>query len=557
MLQGQGLTAKFVTLVSLLTLLLVAGLASQITAVATSAQQEQADSFVGLLKSEQGREEQLLHNGLLGKGGGLGDLLAKAGTGLIVGYDFSSLEQLVKSTTSDPDVNYVIFYGKDGNPLTTKPKGADANVEVVRKEIVFEGEKVGTVELGLSTAAVREHVAGLSKRVNELVDKNNLAMQASTRHTILLAALFTVVGVVILCLVIYFSLARLVVKPVNCIILGLNEGSRQMVDATTQISTVSHQLSEGAAEEAAAIEETSASLEEIATMTRQNAENAGQADAILKDANQVVGRANQTVVELTTSMAEISRASEETSKIIKTIDEIAFQTNLLALNAAVEAARAGEAGAGFAVVADEVRSLAMRAAEAARNTAQLIEGTVAKVQGGSALVSKTSKAFSEVADRTTKAGSIVSEITMASQEQSQGIGQVNRAMGEIDTVTQRTAMNAEEAAEAVVKMNNQAQTIEELVEQLVLLVNGNRIRKADGEVAMENLSRTKTCRVKAALKGSDAQTAVQNRLPPPAEQPAKPTRKPTLPAKAAKQKEAGKKSPQEVIPFDEENFTDF
>ena len=134
-------------------------------------------------------------------------------------------------------------------------------------------------------------------------------------------------------------------------------------------------MAEGASEQAASLEETSSSLEEMSSVTNQNAAHAQEADVLMKESNRVVNQANDSMVELTVSMDEILKAGEETQKIIKTIDEIAFQTNLLALNAAVEAARAGEAGAGFAVVADEVRSLAIRAADAAKNTANLIEGT--------------------------------------------------------------------------------------------------------------------------------------------------------------------------------------
>jgi len=172
-------------------------------------------------------------------------------------------------------------------------------------------------------------------------------------------------------------------------------------------------------------------------------------------------------------MDEINRASEETSKIIKTIDEIAFQTNLLALNAAVEAARAGEAGAGFAVVADEVRNLAMRAAEAAKNTANLIDGTVKKVKEGSELVASTSTSFADVVQRTGKVGGLVGEITAASQEQAQGIDQISKAVAEMDKVVQQNAANAEESAAAAEQMSAQSEEMKSFVNDLFALVSGN------------------------------------------------------------------------------------
>jgi methyl-accepting chemotaxis protein len=177
--------------------------------------------------------------------------------------------------------------------------------------------------------------------------------------------------------------------------------------------------------------------------------------------------------ELTHSMAEIAKSSEETSKIIKTIDEIAFQTNLLALNAAVEAARAGEAGAGFAVVADEVRNLAMRAAEAAKNTANLIEDTVKKVQGGSSLVDSANEAFTRVSENASKVGGLIAEIAAASSEQAQGIEQVNTAVTEMDQVTQSNAASAEESASASEEMSAQAEQMRSMVGELVALVDGS------------------------------------------------------------------------------------
>ena len=207
-------------------------------------------------------------------------------------------------------------------------------------------------------------------------------------------------------------------------------------------------------------------------MTHRNADNARQADDLMKETRKVVAQAKDSMSQMCRSMDDITKASEETSKIIKTIDEIAFQTNLLALNAAVEAARAGEAGAGFAVVADEVRNLAMRAADAARNTANLIEETVKKVRDGSALMSATNSAFGQVSDSADKVADLVGEIAAASGEQSQGTEQVNKAVSEMDKVTQQNAASAEESASASEEMSAQAETMKAMVNDLLAMVGG-------------------------------------------------------------------------------------
>ncbi len=260
-----------------------------------------------------------------------------------------------------------------------------------------------------------------------------------------------------------------IVRQLKNVIGGLSDSAERASSASSQIASSSQQQAEGASEQAASIEQTSSSLEEMASMTRQNAEHSRQASLLMAETAAIVTEANGSMSHLTKSMAEISSASEETSKIIKTIDEIAFQTNLLALNAAVEAARAGEAGAGFAVVADEVRNLAMRAAEAAQNTAHLIEGTVKKVKDGSGVVSKTGTEFSRLSEGASKMSELIGEISAASAEQAQGIEEINKAVNQMDKVVQQNAASAEESASAAEEMNGQARRVRHFVAEMAAL----------------------------------------------------------------------------------------
>jgi methyl-accepting chemotaxis protein len=227
---------------------------------------------------------------------------------------------------------------------------------------------------------------------------------------------------------------------------AINEMRQKFGEAVGQSVAMSQALSEAASEQAASIEETSSSLEEMSSMTKQNAENAHQANTLITGNNQLMDNTSKSMTELTQSMKDIAASSEQTQKIIKTIDEIAFQTNLLALNAAVEAARAGEAGAGFAVVADEVRNLAMRAAEAARNTSALIEDIVKKIQGGVGVVTLTNQSFGEATINSGKVRDLIAEMAAATREQAQGLEHINQAVAEMNKVTQQNAAGAEELA---------------------------------------------------------------------------------------------------------------
>ncbi|RLB40822.1 MAG: chemotaxis protein [Deltaproteobacteria bacterium] len=276
-----------------------------------------------------------------------------------------------------------------------------------------------------------------------------------------------------------FVISRSISAPLKRNMKTLSEGAVQVTSASEQVSTASQSLAEGASEQASAIEETSSSLEQMSSMTKQNAENAGQADLLMRDTTKIVGQANLVMDELTRSMSEVSEASQETQKIIKDIDEVAFQTNLLALNAAVEAARAGEAGAGFAVVADEVRNLAVRAAEAAKNTATLIETTISKVEAGTGLVEKANEAFTKINESSSKVAQLLSEIAAASSEQAEGIEQINKAIAEMDKVVQLTAANAEESASASEQMNAHAEQMKSVVQDLLVMIEGESARATD------------------------------------------------------------------------------
>ncbi len=321
------------------------------------------------------------------------------------------------------------------------------------------------------------------KAIDDVVDMAGKKLKAeedgvneiiSSRASLLLLLGSAMLGAVLLCGVYMNRISSSIVGRVARVITGLVGASGEISSSAKNLNASSEQLAEGASEQASSIEETSSSLEEIASMTRQNADHAKRANDLMKRANRTVDQANESMKGLTRFMLEISQASEEISKIIKTIDEIAFQTNLLALNAAVEAARAGDAGAGFAVVAGEVRNLALRAAEAARSTAGLIEGTVNKVREGSDLVTRTNEAFSEVARGAGKVGELVEGISAASNEQAQGIGQVNKAVAEMDKVIQRNASTAEESAAVSKELTSRSEQMKELVGELTTLVGGIR-----------------------------------------------------------------------------------
>jgi methyl-accepting chemotaxis protein len=247
----------------------------------------------------------------------------------------------------------------------------------------------------------------------------------------------------------------------------------QVTSASSLISTGSYSLSQGASTQASSLEEVSSALQEMAATTKQNASNAIAAQGLSDSARKSAERGVDSMKRLEEAIGRIKLSSDKTAKIVKTIDEIAFQTNLLALNAAVEAARAGDAGKGFAVVAEEVRSLAMRSAEAAKNTANLIEESVKNAESGVTINSEVMKNLVEINDQVNRVSEVMAEIAAASEQQTHGVDQVNTAVEQVNQVTQQTASNAEESTSAAEELAAQAMEMKQVVSTFSLTdVNG-------------------------------------------------------------------------------------
>ena len=349
-------------------------------------------------------------------------------------------------------------------------KSIEDGMAVLATKMDVIGPQITEVILQVQADADTEQVA-LSKVVSTDIRRAQNIMIATILFSILAGIGYA-----------FFSI-RKINLTLRMVIDGISEGSHQVSSAATQMSGASQSLAESSSEEASTLEETSSSLEEMSSMTRQNADSSRKALGLVQSAQQNMNASGTSMTKLSSSMQEIESASRETQKIIKTIDEIAFQTNLLALNAAVEAARAGEAGAGFAVVADEVRNLARRAADAAKSTTDIIEGTMTRVSTGGKLVVEVSDRFNMVETDTKNLAILMADISNASDEQAKGIEQISTATSDLDKAIQSNAANSEETAASAEELNAQALSLQDFVGQLVTLVDGEGSNVTTGNSA--------------------------------------------------------------------------
>lgn len=399
-----------------------------------------------------------------------------------------------RALTGEIAANFVQWRNYSDEVLRQCASGHVAEADRIRKELL------GPIHLKISSAARR-----LQSIQSELLEKNKAAI--ADVHNTGKWITFTLIGIFILAAAVAAITVRKVNSDLRQAVRDLSEGADQVASAAVQVSSASQSLAQGSSEQAASLEETSSSSQEVHSMTRKNAENSKVAAEHTAEVDLRVQDANHTLDQMVSSMTEINASSDKVSKIIKVIDEIAFQTNILALNAAVEAARAGEAGMGFAVVADEVRNLAQRSAQAARDTAGLIEESIAKSNDGQGKLDRVAAAIRSITQSAAKVKTLVDEVNFGSQEQARGIDQISRGIVQMEQVTQKNAANAEQSASASEQLSAQAETMRDIVGRLVSMV---------GIVDAEAHTRTTSGRQSALRQQADGATSQDRALHSPA-----------------------------------------
>lgn len=315
---------------------------------------------------------------------------------------------------------------------------------------------------------------------------DNQSDKDATTSTIIL--LISLIASLTLLVSLGLMISKMIADPIIKAVESLGESSDRVASASEELSAASQQLAEGSTEQAASIQETSATIEESASMIQQTTDNTKQAAFLAKSTKDAAVKGSSEMSEMMSSMQELQKSSNEIAKIIKVIDEIAFQTNILALNAAVEAARAGDAGKGFAVVAEEVRNLAQRCAQAAQDTATIIESNIDLSTHGVNISSRVDSSLSEINTQAQKVNDLLDEVAVASQEQTQGISQINMAITQMEQVIRGNATTAEQSAAASNDLSVQALDLKDMVNTLTVLVHGAQAISNHGFRATPSIS---------------------------------------------------------------------
>lgn len=474
-------------------LLLLIAMAWVITSSVKKALSQQGNTFASTLKYEQTNEEKLLKQGLLQKGQSFADMLAGVAEKLIVNYEFAFLEQIVQSTMNDPNIDFVVFFDKDGNPLTQKQEITKNGQEILRKDIFLGKEKIGSVELGLNLVSIDDATRKVSSRIDNVIQESRQAEKEVVGDIVTQIVLFSAAVILIVCLVI-FVIVRAILKPLQVavervrlisegdltvdidvvsgdevgqmlvavrsmvgklkqIVSDVTKGAtnvqfmandvtssaEQVANMSDQLSSSSELMSQGTSEQAAAAEQSSSSMEEMTINIRQNAENATETEKIATESAEHAQKSGKAVGETVDAMRAIAEK-------ISIIEEIARQTDLLALNAAIEAARAGEHGKGFAVVASAVRNLAERSQNAAGEIGKLSASSIGIAEGAGELLD-------QLVPNIQKTARLVQEISAASNEQKTSADQINNAIQQLDNVIQQNAQSSEELSASAEEMS--------------------------------------------------------------------------------------------------------
>jgi methyl-accepting chemotaxis protein len=518
----KSITAKFISIVSALTIVLMAGLTVAVITAVKSSQSKEVQSFIDLLKTEKSNEEQMLNNAITRKGESIANLMAQNASSLIVGYDFDTLQQTADNSGKDPDILFVTFYDKDKKVLTKKlPENKD--VKNVIRPIRFDKEIVGYVEVGLNFSNVTSEMEKVSTRTERMIDNTKNAETKAMKSIVAMLVCLGFIGVLILCGAIYLSLSRIVSRPIKNtiaivkdiaqgegdltkrleiksedevgelskwfnvfmeklqgIVNAIAENANMLGSSSEKLSGLSGKMSEGAGNmsgksntAASAAEKMSTNMNSVASNMEQAADSvnmvanaAEEMTATINEiarnsekASNITGGAVVQTQSASNKVDELGSAANEIGKVVEAITEISEQVNLLALNATIEAARAGEAGKGFAVVANEIKDLAKQTAEAT----QEIKGKIGAIQGAT---DATVTEIDQISKIINDVNEIVSSIATAVEEQSVTTrdiaGNVAQAAQGIRTVNENVASSSAAAHEIANDINGVSRSADEM-----------------------------------------------------------------------------------------------